>query len=524
MRDSISSFCVSPIDESNNSLPRTQKTTLDYFGDFPVSAINVEDPPSPPGRTKKKVVAFAVGTPEEIPTLQIDYSPAESPAYEEPPFIQPVQHAGPEAPMFREPHYGKSEHPRPKISQRQKQHQAPHEQPSKERQHHWHPTHWDAFSGEPTLGKVGKTGEVDPQQTTFHKSAASASGFLNWGREQLQAKTKIAQAQARSRMAGFSKPESPQLNQLKDTEPWLRDAKARRGSSPRIHEKEKQEKHLKHPSNEHRRRSSHTEFMPTTVTTITAGGGPKTLPHRPPPSKQYHQRPRREQRDFKPSPRLDTSIDTEPFSDSGVQFGGATIKPKPGSPAPSPHGSPSDSPGDSPNARESPPAIILNKPQDDPQDSLNSEPKAAGDISSIMSRHRPTPNGMPISKKPVRKPTPAETAQDSDTVKQPPASDPQDPLSRVQAMESKRDELGRRRINLQTVISELTRVIQPTSIAYDLAAKQEVKRTVLSMENEIAEIKREEHDLGLKITRAWRRLDENSNGDGSNLWIKRVTS
>lgn len=109
---------------------------------------------------------------------------------------------------------------------------------------------------------------------------------------------------------------------------------------------------------------------------------------------------------------------------------------------------------------------------------------------------------------------------------QPAAEDrPKDTQSRIASLEARRDELGRRRLNLETVIKELTRVIQPTSIAYDLAAKAEVKKSVQSIENEIAEIRREEHELGLKVTRAWRRLDEKeNNGDGSNLWVKRVTS
>jgi chromosome segregation ATPase len=102
---------------------------------------------------------------------------------------------------------------------------------------------------------------------------------------------------------------------------------------------------------------------------------------------------------------------------------------------------------------------------------------------------------------------------------------PKDPQSRIESLEARRDELAKRRFGLETVIKELTRVIQPTSYAYDQAAKAEVKRSVQSIENEIAEIKREEHELGMKVTRAWRRLDEQeNNGDGSNLWVKRVTS
>ena len=134
--------------------------------------------------------------------------------------------------------------------------------------------------------------------------------------------------------------------------------------------------------------------------------------------------------------------------------------------------------------------------------------------------------GMPTSKKPVRKPTPSEVTQKPTLNDQKPIDDqPKDPVSRIESLEAKRNELAKRRHNLETVIHELTRVIQPGSFVYDAAAKAEVKKSVQSIENEIAEIKREEHELGLKVARAWRRLDEKeNNGDGSNLWIKRVTS
>lgn len=160
-----------------------------------------------------------------------------------------------------------------------------------------------------------------------------------------------------------------------------------------------------------------------------------------------------------------------------------------------------------------------------PQEALHVGSKSTDDLPSIMSRQRPVPVNMPTSRKPVRKPTPSETGQQS-TLAQPPAGErPKDPQSRIASLEARRDELARRRFNLETVIKELTRVIQPTAVGYDLAAKAEVKRSVESIESEIAEIRREEHELGLKVTRAWRRLDEQeNNGDGSNLWIKRVTS
>jgi hypothetical protein len=242
--------------------------------------------------------------------------------------------------------------------------------------------------------------------------------------------------------------------------------------------------------------NTHLGFVPTVVTTITAGA-PKPLPERRATEHAY-KLPRTEASNT----NLDAAIDDMMRSEKPPCHSGAPNTAMD-------NGSANGSPNDSPRA------------------SLNLVSNSTEDLSaSIMSRRRPVPISMPTSKKPVRKPTPSEAAQEPTLANQPQPDDaPKDTLGRIEALEARRDELAKRRFNLETVIHELTRVIQPGSIAYDLAAKAEVKRSVQSIDNEIAEIKREEHELGLKVTRAWRRLDERENhGDGSNLWVKRVTS
>jgi hypothetical protein len=92
-------------------------------------------------------------------------------------------------------------------------------------------------------------------------------------------------------------------------------------------------------------------------------------------------------------------------------------------------------------------------------------------------------------------------------------------------LEARKDSLARRRANIDTIIHELTQVIQPSSIAYDMAAREEVKKTVASLNNELAEIKREEHEIGVKLLRAWKKRDEQeSYGGSTSIWVKRVTS
>ncbi|KAF3387661.1 hypothetical protein F1880_001100 [Penicillium rolfsii] len=344
------------------------------------------------------------------------------------------------------------------------------------------PTRWDAYSGEPTTSNTRKADQVEPRSTSFHKTSGShATNFLHWGREQLQPKKKFEQA--RSRISSFSKIEN-------------RAPESRNSSSSRVwplaeHSINKDASYAaSQPQN------THLGFVPTVVTTITAGD-PKPSRERPATEHAYK------------LPRTQASVDKFDAAIDDVMAYGASMNLS-GAPVTAlDNGSANGSPNDSPRA------------------SLNLVSKSTDDLpASIMSRRRPVPISMPTSKKPVRKPIPSEAIQEPTLANQSQRDDaPKDTLGRIEILEARRDELAKRRLNLETVIHELTRVIQPGSIAYDLAAKAEVKRSVQSIEKEIAEIKREEHELGLKVTRAWRKLDERENhGDGSNLWVKRVTS
>jgi prefoldin subunit 5 len=97
--------------------------------------------------------------------------------------------------------------------------------------------------------------------------------------------------------------------------------------------------------------------------------------------------------------------------------------------------------------------------------------------------------------------------------------------NRIESLKAKLNDLSRRRGNIDTIINELTQVVQPSSIAYDLATRGEVKKTVESLNKELAEIKKEEYELGMKLMRAYKKQDqEDYYGETSAIWIKRVAS
>ena len=67
-------------------------------------------------------------------------------------------------------------------------------------------------------------------------------------------------------------------------------------------------------------------------------------------------------------------------------------------------------------------------------------------------------------------------------------------------------------------------MVQPSSIAYDMASRQEIKRTVEGLNKELAEVVKDEHETGLKLHRALKRDDEFAAYEPTSIWVRRVTS
>jgi len=97
-------------------------------------------------------------------------------------------------------------------------------------------------------------------------------------------------------------------------------------------------------------------------------------------------------------------------------------------------------------------------------------------------------------------------------------------VDRVSLLQAQLESLNRRRQNLATVIYELTHVVQPSSIAYDIASRQEIKRSVEGFHAESAQVVKEIHETGMKLHRAMKRRDEESMFEPTGLWVRRVTT
>ncbi|CAD6592563.1 MAG: hypothetical protein ASARMPREDX12_006189 [Alectoria sarmentosa] len=148
---------------------------------------------------------------------------------------------------------------------------------------------------------------------------------------------------------------------------------------------------------------------------------------------------------------------------------------------------------------------------------------------SILNRKRPVPPaGISNSKVTARKPTPSELGTPKQAPEGKRKSLPKIPpefqaKSRIAGLQAKLDDLRQRRNNLQTVIHELTHVVQPSSIAYDMASRQEIKKSVDGLNKELADVVKDEHETGLKLHRALKRNDEFAAYEPTSIWVRRVT-
>ena len=164
-------------------------------------------------------------------------------------------------------------------------------------------------------------------------------------------------------------------------------------------------------------------------------------------------------------------------------------------------------------------------------DSPPATPEMKSDLtppSSILHRNRPVPAaGVVRSRKPVS--SQAEPISQAEMARRQSKSLPKSPdeaaaTTLVATLEAKLDALRRRRQNLKTVLHELTNVVQPSSVAYDMASRAEIKKTVNSINSELATVQKEEHETGLKLHRAWKRQDQESVYEPTHLWVRRVTT
>lgn len=97
---------------------------------------------------------------------------------------------------------------------------------------------------------------------------------------------------------------------------------------------------------------------------------------------------------------------------------------------------------------------------------------------------------------------------------------------RVANLNARLDNLAHRRGNINRSIKQMTELMPMDNLLASSAVlrKRELeKQKVEGLKSELAEIQREEYDLGLKLHRAYKRLERGQDFEPTTLWVRRVT-
>ncbi|KAL4923317.1 uncharacterized protein BDV17DRAFT_285521 [Aspergillus undulatus] len=138
-------------------------------------------------------------------------------------------------------------------------------------------------------------------------------------------------------------------------------------------------------------------------------------------------------------------------------------------------------------------------------------------------------NRDPGTMKTIRRKPIASKPSDNGSVSTPPASllcsPEQEKQNRIERLEKRRAYLARRRESIEKALHKLTWYSQPCSTLDFMKATQEVKKTTTRLHSDLADVRREEHDIGLHLFLVLKTQDEKNycGGGSTSLWVSRVT-
>ncbi|KAI0125701.1 hypothetical protein BJ170DRAFT_442732 [Xylariales sp. AK1849] len=97
---------------------------------------------------------------------------------------------------------------------------------------------------------------------------------------------------------------------------------------------------------------------------------------------------------------------------------------------------------------------------------------------------------------------------------------------RVTQLNARLQSLGNRRLNINQAIKQMTELMPTDNILASDAVirrREAEKRKVEVLKVELADVQREEYELGLKLHRAYKRMDRDAEFEPTTLWVRRVT-
>jgi hypothetical protein len=92
----------------------------------------------------------------------------------------------------------------------------------------------------------------------------------------------------------------------------------------------------------------------------------------------------------------------------------------------------------------------------------------------------------------------------------------------VDALQEKANELEKRRWNVEKHIRELESPQHQNPLQYDIKSRRQIDKRIAALKSQVEDLRREEHDNGIKLHRAWRKRDDGE--EHTSLWVKRIAT
>jgi len=108
----------------------------------------------------------------------------------------------------------------------------------------------------------------------------------------------------------------------------------------------------------------------------------------------------------------------------------------------------------------------------------------------------------------------------------PPEQSAGEAQDRVGMLNAQLRSLGNRRININRSIQQMTELMPTDKLmnsAEVVLKRESEKKKVEALRVELADVQREEYELGLKLHRAYKRQDREAEWEPTTLWVRRVT-
>ncbi|PMD48802.1 hypothetical protein L207DRAFT_522133 [Hyaloscypha variabilis F] len=96
----------------------------------------------------------------------------------------------------------------------------------------------------------------------------------------------------------------------------------------------------------------------------------------------------------------------------------------------------------------------------------------------------------------------------------------------ITSLQAQLDDLAHRRGNIVRSIRQMTELMPTDSLVVtdEVRRKREMEKMKIErLKTEEADVRREEHDIGLRLHRAWKRRDKEAVYEPTGLWVRRVT-